>query len=425
MKILIVIIIFLSVFSVFLHGQEKKFNYSDFDNDIVAKDSLPLYFNLRNTGRLSPVKTQSNSGCWASAAMASVESFWRTQYNETAIMSDLNLKLYHGFDSTRTNNGNHYMATSYFSRRSGPLEKNPKTDSLYFKEPQTLTYITDAHYLPNDPKLVKQIILDYGSVYSMMHFRPDNLDTLTFVHNTNKKRINHAVNIVGWNDTLQADTTIGAWIAQNSLGERFADSGFFYIPYSDPNILEYNCIWPKWLDYEKNSKIYYYDTLGSYFSYGFRDTLCYGLVKYTAESDLRITKIGSFINQPFTKIYAEIYKEFDTTSKLLTKREAVIDEIQCKYPGYYTIDLKVPVSVDRDDDFYIMMKYVTPYDTLPLPVETFIEGYSDPHITSHTCWINPDLKKWPETWYECGTNSKFETLNFDLCIKAYCIIEED
>ncbi len=424
MKNLIVIIVFLSVPSVFLQGQEKKIYYSDFNNDTV-KDSLPLYFNLRNTGRLSLVKTQSSGGCWASAAMASVESFRRTQYNETVILSDLNLKLYHGFDSTRTNNGNHYMATSYFSRRSGPLEKNPETDSLYFNEPMTVSYISDARYLPNDPGLIKQTIMDYGAVYSMMYFRREHVDSLTNIYFTNHKKINHAINLVGWNDTLQTDTTKGAWIAQNSMGVSFADSGYFYIPYNDPNVLEYNCIWPNWMDYEKKSKIYYYDTLGSYYSYGFKDTLCYGLVKYTAESELRITKIGSFINQPFTKIYAEIYKEFDTSSKILSGKEAVIDEVECRYPGYYTFDLKTPVKVDKDDDFYIMMKYVTPNDTLPLPVETFIEGYSDPHLTSHKCWINPDLEKWPETWYECGAESKFETLNFDLCIKAYCIIEED
>ncbi len=413
----------ITIFSLTSLSQNLKNDYSNFnfDKDLVVSDTFPVYYDLRNSNRLSPVKVQSSGGCWASSAMASVESLWRTRNYGNIVLSDINLKMYHGFDSTRNNNGNHYMATSYLSRRSGPLPKNPESDSLYFKEPKTEAYITDARYLPNDPGLIKQTIMDFGAVYSMMYFRREHVDSLTSIFYTSKKKINHAINLVGWNDTIQTDTILGAWIAQNSLGESFADSGFFYIPYNDPNILEYNCIWPKWMPFEESSKIYYYDTLGSYYSYGFRDSICYGLVKYTAETDLKISKIGSFINHPFTKIYAEVYKEFDTSSKVLSRKKEVLKEITCKYAGYYTFDLLSTVKVNEGDDFFIMMRYVTPNDTMPLPVETYIEGYSDPHITSKKCWVNPNYEKWPTTWYECGSESEFESLKFDLCIKAYCI----
>jgi len=68
-----------------------------------------------------------------------------------------------------------------------------------------------------------------------------------------------------------------------------------------------------------------------------------------------------------------------------------------------------------------MMQYITPNDTLPLPVEKYIKGYSDPHVTDGKCWVNPNFDKWPNTWYKCGPTSKWKVLNFDLCIKAYCI----
>ena len=415
------IILFFLLFQSYSQEDIEKVIFPDIDNERFVGEDFPVVFDLRNTERISPVKTQPNGGCWASAATGSVESIWRTYGFGYFELSDINLKLYHGFVPERSTNGNHYMATAYFSRRSGPLLKNPETDSLYHKEPATAAYITDARYLPNDPQLIKQSIMDYGAVYSMMYYKKEILDTINNTYYTDVEKINHAVNLVGWNDTLITQGRRGAWIAQNSLGEKFGEKGFFYISYEDENILNYNAIWNKWIPYEPNSKIYYYDTLGSFYSYGFRDTICYGLVKYTAESDLEITKTGTFVNFPNTKIYAEIYKEFNDSSKALSGKLSEINEYHCKYAGYYTLDLDVPVQVAKGKDFFIMMRYITPNDTLPLPIETFIDGYSEPHVTSGKCWVNPNYEKWQNTWYECGPASEWKTLNFDLCIKVYCI----
>ncbi len=415
-------IFFIFFTAIFGIGQniKQKAIIPDFDQQIILPKQLPEYYNLRNTGRLGDVKTQPNGGCWASASIGSVESFRRTFRYGNETLSDINLKLFHGFVPERNSNGNHYMATAYFSRRSGPLIKSPETDSVCFSAPRTDQYITQARYLPNDPEIIKKTIMDYGAVYSMMHFRRIDLDTLTNILYTETKKINHAVILVGWNDNLPTKKGRGAWIAQNSLGTDFGDKGFFYIPYRDPNILQYNAIWPDWIPYEENTNIYYYDTLGSYHSYGFRDTICYGLVKYTAEQDLIITKIATHINTAGSSCYAEVYDSFDTLAKKLSGLLAHTEETQCRFAGYYTIDLKNPVEINIGNDFFVMMKYTTLTDTLPLPVETFIQGYSKPHITAKSCWINPDYEKWPTTWYECGLESKWTTLNFDLCIRVYC-----
>jgi C1A family cysteine protease len=393
----------------------------DFDEDLFNKKNMPLVFNLRDQNRLGNVKVQPTGGCWASAAMGSVESVRKSAGLSDTILSDMNLKLFHGFVPERSNYGNHYMATAYFSRGSGPLLKNTETDSIYNPQPEIFTYLTDARYLPGDPELIKQVIMNYGAVYSMMYFRKKNIDSISFIHYTNKKKINHAIILVGWNDTLKTKKGTGVWIAQNSLGLKSGENGFFYIPYQDPNILTKNAIWPKWIDYNPYAKLYYYDTLGSFYSYGFGDTICYGLVKYEAKDDMHIQKIGTAINFNNAKIYAEIYNEFDTASKKLSGYLGNIDPVNCKFAGYYTIDLNQEIKVEKGDAFYVMMRYVTPNDTTPLPIETKIEGYSNPDIVQNKCWINPNYEKWPTTWYECGSTSPYPTLRFDLCIKAYCI----
>jgi hypothetical protein len=396
----------------------------DFDIDLIISGNLPVYYNLRDTKRLSPVKTQPNGGCWASAAMGSVESVWRTLGYGNDMFSDINLKMFHGFVAERSSNGNHHMATAYFTRGSGPLLKNSVNDSIYQTVPVITKYNTDACFLPNDPDLIKQEIMDFGAVYSMMYFRKNDLDTISFIYYTSTKKINHAVILTGWNDTLRTKKGIGVWIAQNSLGATWGDNGFFYIPYDDPNILDYNAIWKGWIPFDPDLKIYYYDTLGSYHSYGFGDTICYGMVKFSAGKDLHIAKIGTHINHPGTVIHAEIYTGFDTATKLLSDLRITTNAVTCRFSGYYTINLDDPVKIKKGQDFFVVMKYTHPSDTVPLPVECYIKGYSNPHITEEKCWVNPNYLKWRTTWYECGSKSKFRALNFDLCIRAYCL-EED
>ena len=401
--------------------QVQYFAQAGFDKNLFNRDTLPVVFDLRDYNRLSSVKVQSTGGCWASAVMASVESARKSAGLKDTILSDINLKLFHGFVPERSTNGNHQMATAYFSRGGGPVAKNPETDSIVHNFPDILYYISDARYLPDDPGIVKQAIMDYGAVYSMLFFRKTDVDSITNIFYTRKEKINHAVNLIGWNDTLSTNFGKGVWIAQNSLGTRFGDSGFFYIPFQDKNIATINAIWPKWIDADPDARLYYYDTLGSYYSYGFRDTVCYGLVKYVADENILLTKTGTSVNFDNTSVYAEVYSEFDTSSKTLSGYLGNTDSVYCRFSGYYTLDVNRQIEISKGDDFYIMMRYVTPDDTLPLPVETAVEGYSSPHIVRDRCWINPDYEKWPSTWYECGAGSRYPALNFDLCIKAFCI----
>ena len=392
----------------------------DFDKMVVG-DSFPIKYDLRDYGRLSPVKSQPSGGCWASASMGAIESVWRTYAYGNHTLSDKNLQLYNGFDSLRKSNGNHYMATAYFTRGSGPLLKNKESDSISFHGQKTAAYVTDARYLPNDPALVKQTIMDYGAVYSMLYYKIDFLDTVTFTYYTEVEKINHVVNLVGWNDTLQTQAGKGAWIAQNSKGKKFGDQGFFYISYNDKNILKHNAIWPKWVPYDPASSIYYYDTLGATIPFGYHDTICCGLVKYTAKEDLFIEKVGTSITTSGTKVTTKIYGKFNVSSKRLSNQMAFIEENECGMAGYYSFDLKDPVYIEEGGDFYIMMQYVTPIDSFPMPTEKFLENYANPHISTGKCWVNANVNRWPNAWNECGADVEHETLRFDLCIKAYCV----
>lgn len=416
MKFILLSILILNFSLLFSQSDQVKKCYSEIEK--LDKKDIPICFDLRNYNRTSPVRIQPDGGCWASAAMSTVESAWLTADYKDVNLSSVNLKLFHGFVDERSANGNHYMSNAYFTRWSGPIKSSPELDSI--RQPYPESAIIEARYLPEDPDLIKSVIIKTGGTFSMMYFNQSKFDTANNTYCSIQNEINHAVMLIGWNDTLVVNNKAGAWLAQNSLGEKFGDQGFFWISYQDENILKYNAVWNGWMDYNSQSSIYYYDTLGSFYSYGFRDTICYGLVKYTAIESLKIEAIGTSINFPDSKVEAWIFKEFDDSLKILSEPVGKTNPMNCDYLGYYTLSNQDYTEFKKGEDFYIMMKYVTPNDTLPLPVETIIDGYSKPLLTSGKCWINPDYGKWPTTWYECGAVSPFPTLKFNLCIKAYC-----
>jgi C1A family cysteine protease len=388
------------------------------------KGALPVTFDLREKGRLSPVRTQPAGGCWASAAVSAVESLMKTEGADDVRLSDRHMQLFHGFDPVRNSNGNHHMATAYFSRGQGPVVSDPKTDTLFSLNPPLPFFLREAWYLPNDPHLIKQMILRMGSVYSLMHFRKEQHDTVSNIYYAHREGINHVVTLIGWNDTLQTRVGKGVWIAQNSLGTRFGDQGFFYVPFQDKNILNLNAIWPEWIPFDPKAKILYYDTLGSYHSYGLGDSVCSGMAKFTAHKSGKLTAVATFVNKPGTRVRAWVYSDFDTSTNQLSGLLATTRERVLTYAGYYTIDLDKGIKFLPQDDFYIVMKYTTPGDTLPLPVETYIADYAEPILSQGKNWINPNFEGLPDAWQETGLNAKLKSQKFNLCIRGFFISEE-
>ena len=364
--------------------------------DFVPNTSLPARFDLRDSTFVSPVKNQSSCGsCWTFATCASLESHWIRWGHGTYDLSENNLNHGNGFEWLPCEGGNASMATAYLTRGDGPISEadDPyEVDSGSYHEghiPQA--FVTEARRLPNDANIIKQMIYEYGALYTNMHVA----DTMSNYYNSSDftyyydgdDNTNHAVTLVGWDDNkvVSGAPGNGAWIIKNSWGSDWAENGYFYISYYDTKANSSVTHWPERVDYDPDMIIQSYDKLGYTSSFGWSDDTDYGLVKFVSTESENITMVGSAMPSEGT-MAIEVYDNFDGTN--LTGLLTSIPAQSCPYSGYYSFDLPDTISVSSGEDLYIKIEYSTTGYSYSIPIESPVSGYASPEINSGVFWIS-------------------------------------
>ena len=385
--------------------------------------SYPVAYDMRTAGPggtslLTPVKNQLSCGaCWAFATCSSIESTWKVSGLGDNDLSENNMKNCHGFESDPCSWGHHFMSTAYLIRGSGPItEADDPYDPLNHICTEGLTpdaYIPVSRYLPEDHDAFKETIMTTGPVYNTYRSESAGYQWIngnyTYCYQ-GAGSTSHAIAIVGWNDTLTTACGQGAWLCKNQYGTGFGDNGYFYISYQDTLVLKYNAVWPEREDYDPEMKIYQYDTIGGWPFLGYSWPVIYGLIRYVADGDQFITRIGTYTVSFGSYLSVEIYDDFDGSN--LTNLLATIPEQYCDYPGFRQLDLPDRLRINNGEDFYIKVRYYSPGEDYPLAVEGIDEGYSNPSLETGKCWTSPDQSFWDPA----GNGTPNE---FDLCIKAY------
>ena len=310
------------------------------------------------------------------------------------------------------------------------------TESEYYEVRNSsvakITGVFQAHINNNsDNDEFKQLIMDYGAAsLSYNENYTDNKfgeDGSSYYYNPNENTSNHAVTVVGWDDSIPASafkTTPagdGAWLIKNSWGEYSRDNGYFWLSYYDKSISGVGIAY----DFTVDGADDYFDTRYSYdggnslASFGYSRPDIYGANVFTADKDSYVTGAATYTsagNNIELSVYTSLKDASDPTSGT---KSAVATMSNVKYEGYYSLKFDAPVKVKKGETFAIVAKITKDSGTVRIYSEY---GYSMNGLTyslkankgESFYTYNPSYG-----WFDCTDSGKN-----NLMIKAYAVNAE-
>ena len=450
-------------------------------DSIMANDELPSSYNSNTLGCVTSVKNQNPYGsCWAHAAMASVESYMIKHGIEvgstgSAATTSLNLsETQHcffnyssaydaegmltgdkttllGSDSCLDSGGNGEMSAYTLQSWVGAASEGDATALQYSKASTVassglnsqysyqydICHVQNSEWIPGkDVEGIKRAIMEYGAG-NISYYETGNAYTYTCTIDTTSqdssshKWANHAITIVGWDDSVAASrfspnkpSSAGAWICKNSWGTSYFSQGYTYISYEDTTVLEGYIYFYDAEPIDNYDHNYQYDgtcnpvPYGSGNRTGFANNTKVANV-FTAKSSESLEAVGFCSWDEALSYTLEIYRNPTTgnpsSGTLMTSQTGTLT-----YSGYYTIKLNNPVALAAGDTFSVVFtqnvpvaddagKYVhTPYDA----------NFYDTSVVSWAKWEhanhgNTSYYKEPNgSWTDCPDNGDYR-------IKAY------
>ena len=422
--------------------------------------SYALYretYNANEERFVTEVKNQRNTSlCWAFSLASNLETslltrgqkyydlseeqlayFWANRVNDP-LGNTPNDKItrtqsnYHG-------TGNGRVASFFLSTWSGmtteekvPFQSSAVTwpDSLAY---DTSAYMEDAIFSQYTVERTKQLLMEYNSVSAMIYML-DNYyypDTASYSC-PQSGLVNHAVTIVGWDDTYSKENfpsasgvkNDGAWIVKNSYGKNWGKNGYFYLSYEDQSIT--NLVSNTASTSEEYNNNYFYDGAAAGTVTFPSKTINNGyyvsnIFKVTAGNgkDEELGEIVTAVPQDNTDFQIQVYTDLKNTSDPTSGTPAYAEPVDYTQPlaGIHTIHLNTPVKIPQGTFYSVVIRI--PDGSNKFYVEK---------TTTSTSWftatagIDPDQsffstsgKKWYDAGnqYNCCFSVKAHTKNLD------------
>ena len=409
----------------------ESYNYTIYKYKPNIIETLPEYYNLADDGFLTPVKNQQNSGnCWAFAQLAALESCILKSSDESLDLSEENMKNLiakfsdYGWNVYTNEGGLDQMGLGYLTSWLGPvLEENDEFDDFSVLSPvlDSIMHVQDVIFLKRnnalDNNAIKEAILKYGGVATGIFYESENLKYSTAGYYYGGKELaNHAVTIVGWNDTYSSNNFLkkpagdGAWIVKNSWGKSWGDKGYCYVSYYDTKLAEIGKDFYSYTfildDKEKFNKNYQYDIAGmtDFFNTG-KTSVWYQNI-FTSEGYETLKAFSTYFNTT-TDYEAYVYVNNELKSV----------QVGTSPGGYHTIKFTPFVHLMPEDEFKISIKIKSPISASFPVSEGLITNKKT--YTPNISFFSYDGKKWYDLSNYTHTYGTHTYTSQVACIKAF------
>ena len=346
----------------------------------------PSYFDWRDSGIVPPVRNQGACGsCFAFATLGNIES--RVAQAGGGIMnySENHAKQcsWEGLNwagASCDSGNNNYSMCNLFSKDATILEScdpyvavddNCDGSCTRYKR-VTNWHVISGNAIPATADL-QNALLTYGPLYTTV-YAGDGLDMSWYsafsayngsavLYNPSPANgPNHAVVIVGWDDTASHAGGTGAWIVRNSWGSSWGGSfggsegGYFKIAYGSAQIGKWSSAVAKIDNYDSDAEIMSWDEAGWVTDFGANPgpTSWWVMGRFQPAEDRLLTDVGFYTTDVTTDVDVYVYDTYSggTLGTLLTS----VADTSFPAAGLHTVALPDTVELTAGDNIYVAVQ---------------------------------------------------------------------
>ncbi|MCR4838792.1 MAG: hypothetical protein K5897_07655 [Eubacterium sp.] len=392
--------------------------------DQSAGDPLPARYDMRDKGRVTPVRDQGRYGtCWAFASLGALETTLMP-YEENQYSTD-HMALNNSYRLDISAGGEHTMSIAYLAAWQGPVyEEQDPYDGKTEDGLEAVKHLEEAIIInERDDEVLKSAIYRYGGVETSLYLEMEYISYDSMYYNattsayyySGKAKPNHDVVVVGWDDNFPKENFSvrpkkdGAYICKNSWGEEFGDHGYFYVSYEDGNLCNESIVYTRLEDADNFQHIYQSDMLGWVGELGFGKEDAYFANCYVPERDETLEAVSFYATGPRTTFSVFYVPQVKDTADLRSTEFLVSGET--RYAGYYTVRIPDPPELTEGQKYAVVVKVNTPGSKRPIAVEYAAdERTMGADISDGEGYIS---------LYGGGAWSSAEEAGCNICLKAF------